>query len=63
MEGVNIDYSEKTPELRGGVDKARAAEIGITAEEISQTLEVRLRGKVKQLLSSAEKNMMCTAWG
>ena len=37
----------KTPELVVSVDKARAAEIGITAEEISQTLEVMLGGKSK----------------
>ena len=45
MEGVNIDYSEKTPELVVSIDKPRAAELGISAEEISQTLEVMLGGK------------------
>ncbi|MFV0574257.1 MAG: multidrug efflux RND transporter permease subunit [Vibrio sp.] len=43
--GTDLDYSEKTPELVVSVDKQRAAEVGISVEEISDTLEVMLGGK------------------
>ncbi|KII80194.1 vibriobactin export RND transporter permease subunit VexH [Vibrio renipiscarius] len=45
MEGAEINYSEKTPELLVTVDKQRAAELGISVSEISETLEVMLGGK------------------
>ena len=45
MEGADINYSEKTPELVVSVDKQRAAELGISVSEISDTLEVMLGGK------------------
>lgn len=45
MEGADIDYSEKTPELLVTVDKQRAAELGISVAEISDTLEIMLGGK------------------
>ncbi|MBA5764242.1 vibriobactin export RND transporter permease subunit VexH [Vibrio sp. 404] len=45
MEGAEIDYSEKTPELLVTVDKQRAAELGISVAEISDTLEIMLGGK------------------
>ncbi|ANU35609.1 vibriobactin export RND transporter permease subunit VexH [Vibrio scophthalmi] len=45
MEGAEINYSEKTPELLVTVDKQRAAELGISVSEISDTLEVMLGGK------------------
>ncbi len=45
MEGAEIDYSEKTPELLVTVDKQRAAELGISVADISDTLEIMLGGK------------------
>ncbi|MGR5250392.1 vibriobactin export RND transporter permease subunit VexH [Vibrio aestuarianus] len=45
MEGADINYSEKTPELVVTVDKQRAAELGISVTDISDTLEVMLGGK------------------
>ncbi len=45
MEGAEINYSEKTPELVVSVDKQRAAELGISVAEISDTLEIMLGGK------------------
>ncbi|RTZ16154.1 efflux RND transporter permease subunit [Vibrio aquaticus] len=45
MEGAEIDYSEKTPELVVSVDKQRAAELGISVQDISDTLEIMLGGK------------------
>lgn len=45
MEGADINYSEKTPELVVSVDKQRAAELGISVQEISETLEIMLGGK------------------
>ncbi|MGL6315904.1 vibriobactin export RND transporter permease subunit VexH [Vibrio sp. WXL103] len=45
MEGAEIDYSEKTPELLVSVDRQRAAELGIKVSDISNTLEIMLGGK------------------
>lgn len=45
MEGSDINYSEKTPELVVSVDKQRAAELGISVKDISDTLEIMLGGK------------------
>ncbi|MDG3088585.1 vibriobactin export RND transporter permease subunit VexH [Vibrio hannami] len=45
MEGAEIDYSEKTPELLVTVDKQRAAELGIPISDVSDTLEIMLGGK------------------
>lgn len=45
MEGADINYSEKTPELVVTVDTQRAAELGISVADISDTLEVMLGGK------------------
>ncbi|MGI3045387.1 multidrug efflux RND transporter permease subunit VmeF [Vibrio parahaemolyticus] len=45
MEGAEIDYSEKTPELLVTVDKQRAAELGVSVKDISDTLEIMLGGK------------------
>ncbi|MEF1253639.1 MULTISPECIES: vibriobactin export RND transporter permease subunit VexH [unclassified Vibrio] len=45
MEGSDINYSEKTPELVVSVDKQRAAELGISVQDISDTLEIMLGGK------------------
>ncbi|PNH90391.1 multidrug transporter AcrB [Vibrio diazotrophicus] len=45
MTGVDINYSEKTPELVVTVDKQRASELNISVQDISDTLEVMLGGK------------------
>ncbi|MGF1739562.1 multidrug efflux RND transporter permease subunit [Vibrio profundum] len=45
MEGAELNYSEKTPELMVSVDKHRAAQFGIPATEIADTLEIMLAGK------------------
>ncbi|EGR2796726.1 vibriobactin export RND transporter permease subunit VexH [Vibrio navarrensis] len=45
MEGAEINYSEKTPELVVSVDKKRAAELGISIADVSDTLEIMLGGK------------------
>ncbi len=45
MEGADLDYAETTPELIVTVDKERAAELGISVDEVSQTLEVMLGGR------------------
>ncbi|PNH92956.1 vibriobactin export RND transporter permease subunit VexH [Vibrio diazotrophicus] len=45
MTGVDINYSEKTPELVVTVDKQRASELSISVQDISDTLEVMLGGK------------------
>ncbi|MGF1722693.1 multidrug efflux RND transporter permease subunit [Vibrio kyushuensis] len=47
MNGTNINFSEKTPELVVNVDKQRAAELGISVSEISETLEIMLGGKTE----------------
>ncbi|WP_094751602.1 multidrug efflux RND transporter permease subunit [Psychromonas sp. CD1] len=44
IEGLDLDYTEKTPELLVNVDKDRAAELGISVSEISNTLEIMLGG-------------------
>ncbi|CAH0525286.1 vibriobactin export RND transporter permease subunit VexH [Vibrio hippocampi] len=45
MDGASTDYSEKTPELLVTIDRERAAELGISVEDISDTLEIMLGGK------------------
>ncbi|GAB7219642.1 multidrug efflux RND transporter permease subunit [Vibrio comitans] len=47
MDGASTDYSEKTPELVVSIDKERAAELGITQSDISDTLEIMLGGKTE----------------
>ncbi|WP_372882110.1 multidrug efflux RND transporter permease subunit [Psychromonas sp.] len=42
---ADIDYSEKTPELMVSIDRQRAAELGISATEVSDTLEIMLGGR------------------
>ena len=42
--GGDLDYSEKTPELVVTLDKERASELGISLNDISETLEVMLGG-------------------
>ena len=40
----DLDYSEKTPELLVTLDKQRAAELGVSLKEVSETLEIMLGG-------------------
>ncbi len=45
MNGADLDYAETTPEMLVTVDRVRAAELGISVAEISETLEVMLGGR------------------
>ena len=45
MQGADLDYAETTPELVVTVDKQRAAELGISVAEVSDTLEIMLGGR------------------
>jgi len=45
LEGADLDYAETTPELVVSVDRERAAELGISVSEVSETLEVMLGGR------------------
>ncbi|MGI2154250.1 multidrug efflux RND transporter permease subunit [Shewanella oncorhynchi] len=47
MEGADLDYAETTPELIVTVDKERAAELGISVDQVSETLEVMLGGRTE----------------
>ncbi|MGY5453414.1 efflux RND transporter permease subunit [Agarivorans sp. MS3-6] len=42
---LDINYSEKTPELLVKIDRQRAAELGLSVSEISDTLEIMLGGR------------------
>lgn len=45
LEGADLDYAETTPELVVSVDRERAAELGISVAEVSETLEIMLGGR------------------
>ncbi|QIZ77058.1 multidrug efflux RND transporter permease subunit [Ferrimonas lipolytica] len=45
MDGADLDFAETTPELVVSVDRARAAQLGISVDEIATTLEVMLGGR------------------
>jgi hydrophobe/amphiphile efflux-1 (HAE1) family protein len=45
MVNGDLDYSEKTPELVVTLDKQRAAELGVSLNEVSETLDVMLGGR------------------
>ncbi|MFT5704794.1 MAG: hydrophobe/amphiphile efflux-1 (HAE1) family protein [Shewanella sp.] len=45
LEGADLDYAETTPELVVSVNRERAAELGISVAEVSETLEVMLGGR------------------
>ncbi|MGS0690971.1 multidrug efflux RND transporter permease subunit [Shewanella sp. 30m-9] len=45
FESPEIDYKETTPELVVTVDKERAAELGISVAQVSETLEIMLGGR------------------
>ncbi len=45
FQGADLDYAETTPELVVRVDRKRAAELGISADEVSNTMEIMLGGK------------------
>ncbi|QSX32834.1 efflux RND transporter permease subunit [Shewanella avicenniae] len=43
--GVDLNYAETTPELMVRVDRQRAAELGVSVADVSDTLEVMLGGR------------------
>ncbi|GIU18135.1 multidrug efflux RND transporter permease subunit [Shewanella sp. MBTL60-007] len=45
LDSPEIDYKETSPELVVTVDKERAAELGISVAEVSETLEIMLGGR------------------
>lgn len=45
MRGADLDYAETTPELLVTVDRQRAAELGVSVADVSETLEVMLGGR------------------
>ncbi|UJF19870.1 multidrug efflux RND transporter permease subunit [Vibrio sp. SS-MA-C1-2] len=45
IENADLDYAETTPELVVEVDRQRAAELGVSVEEVAETLEVMLGGR------------------
>ncbi|WP_153914838.1 multidrug efflux RND transporter permease subunit [Shewanella sp. TC10] len=45
LEGADLDYAETTPELLVSVDRERAAELGVSVTEVSDTLEIMLGGR------------------
>jgi len=47
MEGVTLDYTEETPELVVSIDKQRAGELGVSVNDISDTLEIMLGGRAE----------------
>lgn len=47
LEGADLDYAETTPELVVSIDRERAADLGISVSDVSDTLEVMLGGKTE----------------
>ncbi|MCE0558517.1 multidrug efflux RND transporter permease subunit [Motilimonas sp. E26] len=45
--GPDLDYAETTPELVVHIDRARAAQLGVSVQEIADTLEVMLGGQTE----------------
>ncbi|MCE9678061.1 multidrug efflux RND transporter permease subunit [Shewanella sp. AS1] len=45
LQGADLDYAETTPEMLVTVDRVRAAELGISVADVSDTLEVMLGGR------------------
>lgn len=45
LQGADLDYAETTPELVVKIDRQRAAELGISVDEVSNTMEIMLGGK------------------
>lgn len=45
--GADLDYAETTPELVVNIDRERAAELGISAADISSTMETILGGSTE----------------
>ncbi|KFZ39279.1 multidrug transporter AcrB [Shewanella mangrovi] len=43
--GADLNYAETTPELMVRVDRQRAAELGVSVSDVSDTLEVMLGGR------------------
>lgn len=47
LTGLDLDYAATTPELVVHIDRPRAAQLGISVAEISETLEVMLGGQTE----------------
>ena len=47
LEGADLDYAETTPELVVSIDRERAADLGISVSDVSDTLEIMLGGKTE----------------
>ncbi|MFO6424070.1 multidrug efflux RND transporter permease subunit [Motilimonas sp. KMU-193] len=47
LTGLDLDYAETTPELVVHIDRPRAAQLGISVQEIADTLEVMLGGQTE----------------
>lgn len=47
FEGAELDYAETTPELVVKIDRQRAADLGISVDEISSTMEIMLGGRTE----------------
>lgn len=60
MNGIDLDYAETTPELVVTVNRQRAAELGIPAADIAETLEIMLGGVAKPPTLIVARNMMFT---
>src|ERR1044071_1336127 len=43
---VDTDYKERKPQIKVSVDRARAAELGVTVESIGRTLETMLGSRI-----------------
>lgn len=44
FQGADIDYAQTTPELVVSIDRKRAAELGISVQDVSSTMEILLGG-------------------
>lgn len=47
FQGADLDYAETTPELVVNIDKQRAAELGVSVDDVSKTMEVMLGGSAE----------------
>ncbi|MEZ9527115.1 multidrug efflux RND transporter permease subunit [Enterovibrio norvegicus] len=47
LQGADLDYAETTPELVVNIDRQRAAELGISVDDVSNTMEVMLGGRTE----------------
>ncbi len=45
LNAPDLDYSERTPEMVATIDRERASELGVSAAEVAETLEIMLGGR------------------